>query len=401
MRGGPEGTKQLFSYVDMEDRIPADHPLRAVRRLVDEVLGKMSVQFAKLYSHTGRPSIAPEHLLRASLVQAFFSIRSERQLVEQIDYNILFRWFVGLSMDAAVWDASTFSKNRSRLFEADVAQAFLGNLMALPQVKGLLSSEHFSVDGTLIEAWASMKSFQPKDGSGKPPGPGRNGERNFHKEKRSNETHSSTTDPDAKLARKGDGQESRLCFMGSTLMENRNGLIVGADVMHATGTAEREAALILIDRVKPPSRRITLGADKLYDAAAFITALRARKVTPHVAINGAISKTGKVRRTLVDGRTTQHQGYAVSQCIRKRIRRRLRLGQNHRRFAESEVARFAEGPRSLHLHHGRLQPHPNPEIAGSCRMNTCNKGQALRNPAPEISHNPERQRPIATHLSHL
>lgn len=319
MRGGTEETKQLFSYVDMEDRIPADHPLRAVRRLVDEVLAKLSSQFATLYSHTGRPSIAPEHLLRASLVQAFFSIRSERQLVEQIDYNILFRWFVGLSMDAAVWDASTFSKNRARLFEADVAQAFLSTLMALPQVKSLLSSEHFSVDGTLIEAWASMKSFVPKDGSGKPPGPGGNGERNFHKEKRSNETHASTTDPDAKLARKGNGQESRLCFMGSTLMENRNGLIVGADVMRATGTAEREAALILIDRHKPPSRRVTLGADKLYDAAQFIDALRTRKVTPHVAINGAVSKTGKLRSTLVDGRTTQHQGYAISQCIRKRI----------------------------------------------------------------------------------
>ncbi len=319
MRGGPEDTKQLFSYVDMEDRIPVDHPLRAVRLLVDEVLEKMSAQFAKLYSHTGRPSIAPEHLLKASLVQAFFSIRSERQLVEQIDYNILFRWFVGLSMDDAVWDASTFSKNRERLFEADVAQAFLGNLMALPQVKTLLSSEHFSVDGTLIEAWASMKSFVPKDGSGKPPGPGRNGERSFHKEKRSNETHASTTDPDAKLFRKGDGQESRLCFMGSTLMENRNGLIVGAELMHATGTAEREAALILIDRHKPASRRVTLGADKLYDAAPFIAALRARKVTPHVAINGAVSKTGKVRSTLVDGRTIQHPGYAISQCIRKRI----------------------------------------------------------------------------------
>jgi transposase len=323
MRGGPEEMKQLFSYVDMEDRIPADHPLRAVRSLVDEVLGKMSGQLAKLYSHTGRPSIAPEHLLRASLVQAFFSIRSERQLVEQIDYNILFRWFVGLSLDAPVWDASTFSKNRERLFDADVAQAFLSQLMALPQVKSLLSSDHFSVDGTLIEAWASMKSFVPKDGSGGPSGPGRNSERNFHKEQRSNETHASTTDPDARLFRKGDGQESRLCFMGSTLMENRNGLIVGADVMRATGTAEREAALVLIDRHKqmsgPPSRRVTLGADKLYDAAAFITDLRARNVTPHVAVNGAISKTGKLRATLIDGRTTRHEGYIISQRIRKRI----------------------------------------------------------------------------------
>jgi transposase len=324
MRGGPEETKQLFSCVDMEDRIPSVHPLRAVRQPVDEVLGKMSAQFATLYSCSGGPSIAPEHLLRASLVQAFFSIRSERQLVGQIDYNILFCWFVGLSMDDTVWDASTFSKNRTRLFEADVAQTFLNTLMALPQVKSLLSSEHFSVDGTLIEAWASMKSLVPKDGSGIPSGPsstrlGRNGERNFHKEKRSNETHASTTDPDAKLFRKGDGQESRLCFMGSTLMENRNGLIVGAGVMAATETSEREAALILIDQVKPASQRITLGADKLYDAAAFITALRARKVTPHIAVNGAVSKTGKRRSTLFDGRTTQHLGYNVSQSIRKRI----------------------------------------------------------------------------------
>jgi transposase len=319
MRGENDETEHLFSYVGAEKRIPLDHPLRAVRRLVDDVLDRMSSRFGKLYSHTGRPSIAPEHLLRASLLQAFFSVRSERQLVEQIDYNILFRWFVGLSMDAPVWDASTFSKNRERLFEAEVAQIFLSTLMALPEVKGLLSSDHFSVDGTLIEAWASMKSFQPKDGSGEPPGPGRNGERNFRKEKRSNETHASLTDPDARLFRKGDGQESRLCFMGSTLMENRNGLIVGADVLRATGTAEREAALILIDRHKPPSRRVTLGADKLYDASAFIEDLRTRHVTPHVAVNGAVSKTGKVRATLIDGRTTQHEGYTVSQRIRKRI----------------------------------------------------------------------------------
>jgi transposase len=307
----------------MEERIAADHPLWAVRRLADEVLERMSRQLAKLYSHTVRPSIAPEHLLKASLVQAFFSIRSERLLVEQIDYNILFRWFVGLSKDDQVWDASTFSKNRERLFDADVAQAFLSHLMALPQVKGLLSSEHFSVDGTLIEAWASMKSFVPRDGSGKPPGPGRNGGRIFHKEKRSNGTHASTTDPDAKLFRKADGQESRLCFMGSTLMENRNGLIVGADVMCATDTAEREAALALIDRHKRAARRVTLGADKLYDAAALIRDLRARKVTPRVAVSGAVLKTGKRRSTPIDGRTTQNPGHAVSQCIANATRRAL------------------------------------------------------------------------------
>jgi transposase len=318
MRGGPEETKQLFSYVDMEDRIPADHPLRAVRRLVDEVLEKMSAQFAALYSHTGRPSIAPEHLLRASLVQAFFSVRSERQLVEQIDYNILFRWFVGLSMDARIWDASTFSKNRERLMQAEVAQSFLATLMGLTQVKQLLSSDHFSVDGTLLEAWASMKSFVPKDGSGDPPSPGRNGERNFHKEKRSNETHASTTDPDARLFRKGNGQESRLAYLGHTLMENRNGLIVQAEVTRATGTAERDAALVLLDR-HHPAHRVILGADKLFDAESFITELRQRNVTPHIAVNGAVSKLGKARRTLIDARTTRHPGYDISQRIRKRI----------------------------------------------------------------------------------
>lgn len=318
MRGGEEEAEQLFSYVGMEERVPQDHPLRAIRALVEEVLEQMSPQFAALYSHTGRPSIAPEHLLKASLLQAFFSIRSERQLVEQIDYNILFRWFVGISMDSRIWDASTFSKNRERLMQADVAQAFLATLMGLSQVKQLLSSDHFSVDGTLLEAWASMKSFVPKDGSGDPPSPGRNGERNFHKEKRSNETHASTTDPDARLFRKSNGQESRLAYLGHTLMENRNGLIVQAEVTRATGTAERDAALVLIDRQKP-HHRITLGADKLFDAAPFITELRRRNVTPHIAVNGAVSKLGKARSTLVDARTTRHPGYDISQRIRKRI----------------------------------------------------------------------------------
>lgn len=318
MRGGQEESEQLFSYVGMEERVPQDHPLRAIRALVEDVLEKMSPQFAALYSHTGRPSIAPEHLLKASLLQAFFSIRSERQLAEQIDYNILFRWFVGLSMDARIWDASTFSKNRERLMQADVAQAFLATLMGLSRVKQLLSSDHFSVDGTLIEAWASMKSFAPKDGSGEPPSPGRNGERDFHKEKRSNETHASTTDPDARLFRKSNGQESKLAYLGHTLMENRNGLIVQAEVTRATGTAERDAALILLGR-QNPMRRVTLGADKLFDVESFVEDLRQRNVTPHIAVNGAVSKLGKVRKTLIDARTTRHEGYAISQRIRKRI----------------------------------------------------------------------------------
>jgi transposase len=308
----------MFSYVRLEQRVPADHPLRPIRALADEALHSLSQRFDGLYSAMGRPSIAPEMLLRASLLQAFFSVRSERMLMEQIDYNLLFRWFVGLPMDAEVWHPTVFTHNRDRLLEADVAREFLAALLALPRVKKLLSSEHFSVDGTLIDAWASMKSFRPKDGSGEPPSPGRNGERDFHKEKRSNETHASTTDPDAKLYRKADGRESRLCFMGHVLMENRNGLAVDAALTQATGTAEREAALTMIDRRKRKGR-VTLGADKAYDVTAFVEDLRGREVTPHIAINGAVSKHGVVRKTAVDGRTARHAGYRVSQMLRKRI----------------------------------------------------------------------------------
>jgi IS5 family transposase len=239
--------------------------------------------------------------------------------MEQIDYNLLFRWFVGLSIDDGVWDASTFSKNRDRLLEADVAGEFLAALLALPQVKGLLSSDHFSVDGTLLKAWAGMKSFRPKDGGGEPPEGGRNGERNFRHEKRSNETHGSTTDPDAKLYRKGDGQESRLCYMGHVLMENRNGLAVKGDVTQASGTAERETSLDLIDRYRPTRRRITVGGDKGFDVEGYVRALRAREVTPHIAIDGHLSKTGKRRKTAVDQRTLRHPGYEISQRCRKRI----------------------------------------------------------------------------------
>jgi transposase len=292
--------------------------MRPIRALADEVLGSLNKRFERLYSSMGRPSIAPEMLLRATLLQAFFSVRSERMLMEQINYNLLFRWFVGLPMDAEVWHPTVFTHNRDRLLEAEVAHEFLAALLALPQVKKLLSSEHFSVDGTLIDAWASIKSFRPKDGSGEPPAPGRNGERNFHKEKRSNETHASTTDPDARLYRKADGRESRLCFMGHVLMENRNGLAVATALTHATGTAEREAALAILDRRKP-RHRITLGADKAYDVTAFVEDLRERKVTPHIAINGAVSKHGVVRKTAIDGRTTHHVGYSISQICRKRI----------------------------------------------------------------------------------
>src|SRR5829696_7805011 len=294
MRGRDDRSDGLFSYVRLEERVPADHPLRAVRRLADEALAALNGRFEALYSSMGRPSIAPEMLLRATLLQAFFSVRSERLLMEQINYNLLFRWFVGLPLDGAVWHATVFTHNRDRLLEAEVARDFLSALLGLPQVKTLLSDEHFSVDGTLIDAWASMKSFRPKDGSGSPPGPGRNGERDFRKEKRSNESHASTTDPDARLYRKADGRESRLCFMGHV------------------------AALSMLDR-RPRGGRVKLGADKAYDVSAFVQDLRVRTVTPHIAVNGVVSKRGVVRRTAVDGRTTRHAGYAVSQRVRKRI----------------------------------------------------------------------------------
>jgi transposase len=318
MRGRDDVSEGFFSYVGLEERIASDHPLRPIRQLADEALGALNERFEGLYSSTGRPSIPPEMLLRATLLQAFFSVRSERMLMEQINYNLLFRWFVGLPMDAEVWHATVFTHNRDRLLEADVAREFLVALLALPRVKKLLSSEHFSVDGTLIDAWASMKSFRPKDGSGEPPGPGRNGERNFHNEKRSNETHASTTDPDARLYRKADGRESRLCFMGHVLMENRNGLAIDAALTRATGTAERETALALLGR-RTTDRRITLGADKAYDVTTFVQDLRSRQVTPHIAIDGRVSKLGVVRRTAVDGRTTRHPGYRASQVCRKRI----------------------------------------------------------------------------------
>src|SRR5262245_41693473 len=272
MRGRDDRSEGLFSYVRLEERVPVDHPLRVIRQLADAALDSLNQRFEELYSPMGRPSIPPEMLLRATLLQAFFSVRSERLLMEQIDYNLLFRWFVGLAMDAPVWHATVFTHNRDRLLEADVAHQFLMALLELPKIKKLLSSEHFTVDGTLIDAWASMKSFRPKDGSGEPPGPGRNGERNFHKEKRSNQTHASTTDPDARLYRKADGHESRLCFMGHVLMENRNGLAVDAALTHATGTAEREATLSMLDRRKAGCP-ITLGADKAYDVTAFVEAL--------------------------------------------------------------------------------------------------------------------------------
>ncbi len=320
MRGSDQTSGSLFSYIDVEERVPQKHPIRVIKSIVDDVLVALDPEFERLYEGTGRQSIAPERLLRASLLQAFYSVRSERQLMEQIGYNILFRWFVGLGMDDPVWDHSTFSKNRDRLLDADVAAKFLEAVLRHPKVKRFLSDDHFSVDGTLVEAWASMKSFRAKDGNDEPPSPGRNGERDFHGEKRANDTHESKTDPNAKLFKKGVGKESKLCFMGHALMENSNGLVVQAHLTPASGTAEREAAIHMLNKQSPGStRRITLGADKGYDAASFVGDLRQMAVTPHIARNDAVTKTGKRRRSAIDARTTRHPGYAVSLRVRKRI----------------------------------------------------------------------------------
>ncbi len=314
MRGLDERTGTLFSYVDLEARIRPDHPLRPIRAIVNEALADLEGAFAPLYAQVGRPSIPPEKLLRAMLLQAFYSIRSERQLMERLDTDLLFRWFVGLGIDDPVWDHSTFSKNRDRLLEGDIAAKFLSAVLARPRVKRLLSTEHFSVDGTLIEAWASMKSFRPKDSSEEPPSDGgRNAQVNFRGETRSNATHASTTDSDARLYRKGAGKEAKLCFMGHALMENRSGLLVGACLTRADGHAERVAALAMIEPHANRLRPITLGTDKGYDAADFVNELRSMRVTPHVAQNTS------GRRSAIDGRTTRHAGYRVSQRIRKRI----------------------------------------------------------------------------------
>lgn len=312
MRGSDQRSGSLFSYVDLEARVRPNHPLRPIREIVNASLEALSADFEAIYATgVGRPSIPPERLLRALLLQAFYGVRSERQLVERLEYDLLFRWFVGLGVDEAVWDQTSFSKNRDRLLEGEIAAKFLVAVTQHPKVKRLLSGEHFSVDGTLIEAWASMKSFRPKDGSGEPPAPGRNGERDFHGEKRTNDTHESATDPDARLFRKGAGREAKLCFMGHALMENRNGLVVDACLTRADGHAERIAALHMIEPRADRPGRITLGADKGYDTEDFVNELRAMNVAPHVA--------AKAKGSAIDGRTTRHAGYKASQIVRKRI----------------------------------------------------------------------------------
>ena len=312
MRGDDVHQEAMFSYLSPEARVPQDHPLRPIRKMVNQALAELDGEFQAMYAREGRPSIPPEKLLRALLLQVFYTIRSARLLMEQLDYNLLFRWFVGFSMDDKVWDHSVFSKNQERFLDSDLAAAFFGRIKAQAATAGLLSDEHFTVDGTLIEAWASLKSFRPKDAPPPEGGGGRNPGVDFHGEKRLNQTHASTTDPEARLFRKGKGKEAKLCFMGHVLMENRHGLVISPRLTAATGTAEREAAEAMVEGV-PGRHRITVGGDKAYDTRGFVQAMRGLKAVPHVAQNC------QGRKSAIDGRTTRHPGYAVSQRLRKRV----------------------------------------------------------------------------------
>lgn len=316
MRGQEVTQECLYGYFSLEDRVPQAHPLRKLREIVDVSLKQMSPMFSTMYSEMGRPSIPPEYLLRASMLQVLYSIRSERMLCEQLDYNFLFRWFVGLSINDQVWDHSVFTKNRDRLLDSDVAFAFLDSTIAFAKKKDMLSDEHFTVDGTLIEAWASQKSFQKKDEPPRKSDDSGNASVDFHGEKRTNDTHASTTDSEARLYKKSSGAEAKLAFLGHAIMENRNGLIVATRFTQATGTAERDAAAEMMEELMYDSakNRVTLGGDKNYDTADFITTMRALNVTPHVAQN-----TKRRGGSGIDGRTTRHQGYRISQRKRKRV----------------------------------------------------------------------------------
>lgn len=317
MRGDDQRQDVLFSYLSTEDRIPPDHPLRAMRALVEPVLTALSPRFQAMYSAIGRPSIPPERLLRALLLQILYTIRSERQLMEQLNYNLLFRWFVGLNPDDGVWDATVFTKNRDRLLEGHIADAFCQEVLKAADDRALLSHEHFTVDGTLLEAWASQKSFRPKDHPEPPPSDGdpSNPTVNFRKEKRSNATHQSVTDPEARLARKSHGTAATLCHLGSTLMDNRHGLVVATDVRSPGYHAEREAGVEMLTTLEPRARRRTLGADKGYDDPAFVDGVRQCHVTPHVTPNVHQTKP----TSAIDGRTTRHAGFAISQRKRKLV----------------------------------------------------------------------------------
>jgi transposase len=313
MRGDDPRHDAMFSYVTPEARVRADHPLRPIRRMTDAALQRLSTRFGALYSTTGRPSIPPEKLLRALLLQILYSIRSERLLMEELDYNILYRWFVGLSLDDPIWDATTFTKNRDRLLSGDIADAFFAEVLAAIKGEGLLSDEHFTVDGTLLEAWASHKSFKPKGTVGPPPDDPKNPTVNFHGQQRRNDTHQSTTDPEARLYKKAVGREAKLGYLAHLLTENRHGFIVDTAVTGATGTAERDAAIVMLGELPLTSRRVTVGGDKNFDMPAWVGAVRRMGITPHVAQHTVR------RRSAIDGRTTRHPGYVVSQRRRKLV----------------------------------------------------------------------------------
>jgi len=314
MRGDDPRHESMFSYVTPEARVRADHPLRPIRRMTDAALARLFPRFDQLYSTMGRPSIPPEQLLRALLLQMLYSIRSERLLVEELDYSVLYRWFVGLSLDDPIWDATTFTKNRDRLLAGDIADAFFAEVLAAIQADGLLSDEHFTVDGTLLEAWASHKSFKPKGVDRTPPDAPKNPSVNFHGQTRRNDTHASTTDPDARLYKKGGGHEAKLAYLGHLLTENRHGLIVDTAVTAATGTAERDAAIVMLGELPLTSRRVTVGADKLYDTREWVATVRRMGITPHVA--ASVHRRGG---SAIDGRTVRHAGYALSQRKRKLV----------------------------------------------------------------------------------
>lgn len=314
MRGDDPRHEAMFSYVTPEARVRADHPLRPIRRMTDAALARLSPRFDRLYSTRGRPSIPPEQLLRALLLQMLYSIRSERLLVEELDYSVLYRWFVGLSLDDPIWDATTFTKNRDRLLEGDIAEAFFAEVVAAIKADGLMSDEHFTVDGTLLEAWASQKSFTPKGTDRTPPDDPKNPTVNFHGQTRRNDTHESTTDPDARLYKKGGGHEAKLAYLGHLLTENRHGLIVDTAVTAATGTAERDAAIVMLGELPLTTRHVTVGADKLYDTREWVAAVRRMHITPHVA--ASVHRRGG---SAIDGRTVRHAGYALSQRKRKLV----------------------------------------------------------------------------------
>jgi len=313
MRGNDHQQADMYSYLSPEQRVRENHPLRKIRAMADEALKNMSDRFDDMYAKTGRPSIPPEKLLRAQLIQMLYSVRSERLLMEEIDYSMLFRWFVGMNLDEPVWDVTVFTKNRNRLLEGDVAREFLAEVVRQAEAKGLTSDEHFTVDGTLIEAWASLKSFQHKGQKNPPPDDPGNPSVDFHGEKRSNATHESTTDPDALLARKGNGKEAKLSYNGNLLTENRTGLIVNTETLQANGTSERDGALLMLEQI-PGTGRATVGGDKGFDTKDFVAECRHLNVTPHVAQN--VKRNGG---SAIDGRTTRYAGYAISQRKRKRI----------------------------------------------------------------------------------